>query len=130
MYAIRVFMFWVVVVGILDGILWYLTNLPFTVLAFACMCVTTGFTTTNNLRPLDKPLALASPAAQTLIHWVAFFASLVPIVVGMIMFRWWWGFLSLPLSAVAVGAVPASPWGRAYFGLVAAAASLIYILVR
>lgn len=111
------------------AILAWLTSLPF---ALYCVgAVMAGVYAHQSKRaPIGAlPPWASAPIGRVLLQVVGVACLVTPLLIGLVWFRWWWGFAGFPLGALGAGFIlPSLPGpARLLLGLVLCAAAALWL---
>lgn len=78
------------------------TNWPFALFCYGAMI--TGVATEQLLRnswnPLDVPIWVSSANGKLFLRVIGIICLISPLLIGIIYFKWWWGFVGLVLAGI------------------------------
>jgi hypothetical protein len=127
--AFRFGVFGLIGLGFVALLAW-LTNWPYALYCHGALMAGMGAHQASSASPLDVPLWMSAGGGRLFLTLVKLVSLLSPLVLGLVWFRWWWGFAGYACGAVGAGLTfPILPMiVRLIGGLLLSVVTLVLIL--
>lgn len=81
----------------------WLTTWAFAVFCFGILSAGFAAQQARGARPWELPLWMSSGGGTLFLQLVSLLGVVLPLLVGVVAFRWWWGLVAYPLATLGAG---------------------------